>query len=369
MDISLSLTHDCNLACTYCYAGSKRQRVMESSMARKALDFAFGFSAPSRQLGFFGGEPLLAWELLQDSTVYAELLAAQTGTQLKKTVTTNGTLLTEQRVDWLHEHGFYPALSLDGNRDMHDATRPLADGGSSFGTVRRGLHLLLARFPEAEVVVVPDPVNVQHLAAGVRFLAEEEGVRRISINPNFYAQWDAAAMTRWGEAFEQIGDFYLACHRKGDPVAINFIDGKVITRLKHGFEACDRCNFGEREIAVAPSGRLYPCERLIGEDIDTTMSIGTVDSGFDEAKRSKVLARRGNIDQDCLGCAVRNRCMNWCCCINYTLTGHIDQTDGVVCFHERTAITVADRVAGQLFKERNPSFMQRFYCEHEGHSR
>ncbi len=363
MDISLSLTHDCNLACTYCYAGCKRRRAMTPSVARQALDFAFAFHSPKRQLGFFGGEPLLEWELLKESTVLAEKLAAQTGTRLQKTVTTNGTLLTEQRVDWLREHGFHIALSLDGNRDMHDATRPFADGRSSFAAARRGLRLLLARFPESEVVVVPDPVNVRHLAAGVRFLAEEEKVRRIAINPNFYARWDEAAMARWRRAFEEIGDFYLAWHRKGEPVAINFIDGKVITRLKDGFEPCDRCNFGEREIAVAPSGRLYPCERLIGEDTDATMAIGTVDGGFDEAKRERVLARRGNVDRDCLGCAFRNRCMNWCCCINYTLTGAIDRTDGIVCFHERTAIAVADRVAGELFRERNPAFMQRFYYE------
>lgn len=63
---------------------------------------------------------------------------------------------------------------------------------------------------------------------------------------------------------------------------LNFIDTKIITSLKNGYECRDRCNFGEREITIAPSGRIYPCERLIGPDTDPALSIGNVFTGFDE---------------------------------------------------------------------------------------
>lgn len=363
MDLSLALTHDCNLACTYCYAGRKRRQAMTPETACAAIRFAFSFGTPKMQLGFFGGEPLLEWELLRQATDLAEAEAARSAVALQKTVTTNGTLLTEDRVEWLHGHAFYPALSLDGNRAMHDATRRHADGRSSFDDTLRGLRLLKTLFPDLEVIAVPDPANIRHLAEGVRFLAEEEEIRRIAINPNFHTHWDDGALACWHQAFEEIGNFYLARHRCGQPVAINFIDSKIITRLKNGYSCGDRCNFGESEIAVAPSGRLYPCERLIGEDLDTAMAIGDVFAGFDEEKRAGILARRGNVDGECLACGHRRRCMNWCCCINYTLTGAIDQTDGIVCFHERTAIAVADRVADDLFGEKNPAFMKRFYYE------
>lgn len=363
MDVSLALTHRCNLACTYCYAGRKRNQSMSPVVASRAIEFAFAFNDPKLQLGFFGGEPLLEWDLLVDSTSYAEKLAADRGKTIQKTVTTNGLPLTKERVSWLKSHGFYPALSLDGNRDMHDATRRYRNGRSSFDATIAALRLLKAEFPEVEVIVVPDPANVQHMAASVEYLARDEGVLRISINPNFYTEWDDDSLALWRTAFDQIGDFYIERHRSGNPVAVNFIDSKVITRLKNGYECRDRCNFGEKEIAVAPSGRLYPCERLIGEDLDTSMSIGNVFEGFDDRKRAEVLARRGNVNGECIGCEYRRRCMNWCCCINYTLTGAIDQTDGIVCFHERAAIQVADRVAEDLFRERNPSFLQRLYYE------
>jgi len=185
VDVSLALTHDCNLACTYCYAGEKRRDSMSAEIADRAIDFAFSFGAPKLQLGFFGGEPLIEWDLLQAAALRAEGKAQAADTELQKTVTTNGTLLTSDRVAWLREHDFYPALSLDGNRAMHDVTRPHCAGRSSFEATRRGLKLLQEWFPEVEVIVVPDPANVKHLAESVRFLVEEQQVLRISINPNF----------------------------------------------------------------------------------------------------------------------------------------------------------------------------------------
>jgi uncharacterized protein len=363
MDVALALTHDCNLACSYCYAGEKRHAVMAWETAEAALAFAFSFAAPRLQLGFFGGEPLLEWDLLVRCTERAEALSAAGGVELKPTVTTNATLLTAERVEWLHAHRFYPALSIDGDRAMHEGTRPFADGRSSYDACLHGLRLARESFPEIEVILVPDPTNVTHLAGGVRALADGEGVLRLSVNPNFYARWDEAALAALQAGFEALGDFYLERYRAGRPLALNVIDSKVITRLKNGYACRDRCNFGEREIAVAPSGRLYPCERLIGDDRDLAMCIGDVRGGFDEAKRAAVLARRGNVNAECLRCACRSRCMNWCCCINYTLTGAIDRTDGIVCFHERAAIAVADRVAALLYAERNPAFLKRFYYD------
>lgn len=363
MDVSLALTHACNLACTYCYAGAKRPCAMTWDTAAAGLAFAFGFNTPKLQLGFFGGEPLLEWELLTRATEHAEALAAARGTELKKTVTTNATRLTAERVDWLLAHGFYPAISLDGNRAMHDLTRPFADGRSSHEAVLRGLRFALARFPEVEVIIVPDPRNVMHLADSVRELADVENVLRLSVSPNFYAKWDDDALASLRHGFDAIGDFYLERYRAGRALAVNVIDSKVITRLKDGYACRDKCNFGEREIAVAPSGHLYPCERLIGDDGDLRMCIGDVRNGFDEAKRRQVLQRRGNVNPECLSCGYRSRCMNWCCCINYTLTGAIDQTDGMVCFHERAAIEVADRVANALYAEGNAPFLKRFYYE------
>lgn len=361
MNLTLCLTHDCNLACVYCYAGEKRHAAMSWSTAEKALEFGFASAPEKLQLGFFGGEPLMEWDLLRRATERAEALASERNIELLKTVTTNATLLTEERAVWMKEHDFFLAVSIDGDQIAHDATRPLSNGDSSFATTLQGLEIARDHFPALDVVAVADPANIDQLEQSVRFLAEDVGVQKISINPNFSAEWSEAAKEQWTAAFHQLGAFYLERFRANRPFELNFINSKIITRLKEGYSTCDRCSFGEQEMAVAPSGNMYPCERLVADDRNPEMCIGTVFEGFDSTKRNVLLRDKGNSNAECSSCTLRERCMNWCGCINYATTGHINQTDGRVCFHERLAIEVADAVANTLYTESNPAFLKQFY--------
>ncbi len=369
MDLTLCLTHACNLRCAYCYAGPKTGRRMAWDTAKRAIEFGLGQTLqqarlsgaePSGQLGFFGGEPLLEWPLLQRAADYAVAEAERLGVALKKTVTTNMTLLDADKADWLKARGFYVGLSLDGNAAMHDALRRFPDGRGSHAACAPALRFFQGPNANGEVIVVPDPRNVMHLADSVSWLIDE-GIRRLSLNPNFYIAWPESALESWRAAYERIGDRYLACYRSGNPIRVNVIDGKIRAHLKEGYAPCDKCGFGEREAAVAVSGNLYPCERVVGDDTNDALRIGDVWNGFDAGRRSRILACRGNRNPECMACPERHRCMNWCSCINYATTGAIDRVAGVVCFHERLAIAVADRVAAALYAESNPAFLEQFY--------
>lgn len=193
---------------------------MSERVADKALEFAFARTTKKLQLGFFGGEPLMEWTLLQRSTERAEELAEQAGIKLVPTLTTNASLVTKERADWLAAHRFFPAVSMDGNRAMHDATRPLSSGDSSFDAVYRGLQLVRDHFSRFDVVVVIDPANIMHLTESIRFLADEVRVPRISINPNFYIDWPEAALEQWTRAFNALGDFYMERFRAGAPLSL-----------------------------------------------------------------------------------------------------------------------------------------------------
>ncbi len=369
MDFTLCLTHDCNLRCAYCYAGRKHARRMSWETARQAVDFCLGHALnraaltgrpPEAQLGYFGGEPLLEWELLRRSAEYAIAECARLGIKLRRTVTTNMTLLDSEKAAWLREHGFYLGLSLDGNAAMHDALRRFPDGRGSHAACAGALAHYRGPDAGAEVITVVDPRNVAHLAESVEWLMAED-IRSLSLNPNFYVEWPEAALEQWRAAYERVGDLYADGYRKGVPVRINVFDGKIRVRLKEGYAACDKCGFGENEIAVAPSGNIYPCERIVGDDTDAALCIGNVFGGFDKARRAKVTACRGNTVAECAECPVRDRCMNWCSCINYATTGAINKVAGIVCFHERMTIAAADRVAAALFAEKNPAFLAKFY--------
>ena len=370
MDFTLCLTHACNLRCAYCYAGEKSDRRMSWQVAQRAIDFCFAHTLesarilggkPVAQLGYFGGEPLLEWDLLQRSAAYAGAEAARLGIRLRPTVTTNMLLLDEARAAWLRTQGFYVGLSLAGHAAMHDSLRCFPDGRGSHAACARALRFF--RGPEAngEVIVVVDPRTVVHLAAAVAWLAGED-VRRIALNPNFFIDWPAAARATWREAMERIADLYLACYRRAAPLHVNVIDGKIRTRLQEGYRECDRCAFGEGEIAVAAGGNLYPCERTVADDrCHADQCMGNVFDGFDRERRTRIGAGRGNTVAACAGCALQPRCMNWCACINHATTGATDRVAGIVCFHEKMVIAVADRVGAALFAESNPVFLARFY--------
>jgi uncharacterized protein len=204
MNVTLCLTHDCNLRCTYCYAGRKQGKRMAWETAKRTIDYAFEHAvgraaltgrAPEAQLGYFGGEPLLEWDLLKRSSAYADEAAARLGLGLRKTVTTNMTLLDVARIGWLRENAFYVGLSLDGNAAMHDTLRRFPDGSGSHAACIRMLEHFAGPDACAEVIVVVDPRNVAHLAESVEWLMARD-IRSIALNPNFYIAWPDGATRR-----------------------------------------------------------------------------------------------------------------------------------------------------------------------------
>ncbi len=360
MNITLCLTHDCNLRCRYCYAGRKFARSMSWEVAQRAIDIGLAGRPGLVDLSFFGGEPLLEFPMLQRCVAYARERAAGTGTRLRLQVTTNATLLTEEIARWLRAESFYVGISLDGVREAHDAARRTCGGASSFDAALRGLDIALAQGLRLEVIAVVDPANVRWLAESAAFLADR-GVPKIALNPNFSGNWTDDTCAELERQYARVVDDWVRRYREGRPAWVNFVDGKIITRLKRGFSCRDKCGLGGREIAVAPSGNFYPCERLVADDTDAAMVMGTVFDGIDPASRQRYTQRSTKANPACDGCALRDRCMNWCGCTNYMLTGDIDVAGGALCWHEQVAIREADRAGAILFAEGNPSFLREYY--------
>lgn len=117
MDVTLILTHRCNLACHYCYAGEHHGARMSAEMADRGVDLLFTDDSPSVQLSFFGGEPLIAFDLLQQAVYRAEERAAHEGRRLTLQCTTNGTLIDERVARFFRDHGFNVTVSIDGTRE------------------------------------------------------------------------------------------------------------------------------------------------------------------------------------------------------------------------------------------------------------
>ena len=361
MYLSLSLTHNCQLRCDYCYAGKKHHKVISKETILNAIALTFKIPMQKLEFGLFGGEPLLEWELFVWATEQVEAEAKKREIPLVKTVTTNGLLLTPDRVDWLRAHGFYVVVSLDGNKAMHNTHRQHANHQGSFEEVVKGIEQLQRRYGDGEytVVSVVTPQNIHHLNDSVAYLFEQLQIKKIHLSLNYYGEWaeDDEAMEAYSDIYHNLGAYVIEQYRQGRVIDIDIIDDKIKAQISQG---CAVCSFGERKIAVAVSGNLYPCERLIGDD-EGDLSIGNVYEGFDQRRRSGLIAQRGNSNAECRDCPLRERCMNSCGCTNYTLTGQINMTHGVVCFFQKLFIEVADRVASTLYREKNRIFLEKFY--------
>jgi uncharacterized protein len=359
MDVSLVLTHDCNLGCDYCSAGEKSRRRMSDEVLERALDLAFADESEHVQVSFFGGEPLLEWELVQRAADGAAARARASGKTLQLVVTTNGTLLDDERIAFLVERDAYVGLSIDGVRAAHEATRPTRGGRSSFAAVEGALERLVAHGAWFQTISVVDPRNVRWLGESLRFLVAR-GVERLTLNPNFHAAWSDDELAAWSRGYEAAAALYVERCLAGAPVYLSVIEDKLIAHVKGGLADEDRCRFGHGAVAVAPSGNLYPCERLVEEDTGA-LRIGDVFAGLARGRQMVLDAQTGPVNEECTGCGVRERCASFCACANLAETGAIGVAGGVQCWHEQLATRVADAVGAELWRARDPRFLARVY--------
>jgi uncharacterized protein len=361
MKLTLFLNHRCNLRCSYCYTGEKFHRPMPLEVARRAV--SFGLDEADRGfllLSFFGGEPLLEIERMEKIVAYAEAEAARRGKRLFLSVATNGMLLDDRRLRLLKEHNFLTQLSIDGCPEAQNATRRTPKGRSSYARVAASLDRLLKAGFAVRVVAVIDPSNAQYLARSFEHLMDL-GVRYIHFSPNYTGTWDEEACQRFEQALHELGDRYMARLRAGHDVRLDPLNGKVVTHLNQGYKEKNLCQFGQKEIAISPTGRIYPCDRLVGEDNNDEVCIGDLDHGLDVAKRDRMVLAKNTPDAECARCPLQPRCMHWCGCANYETSRNVAQVSPIICWFERCFIAEADRVANTLYAEKDPTFLRRFY--------
>ncbi len=362
MKLTLVLDHACNLRCSYCYAGPKSGRRMPEAVAEAALDLVLSRPPPYLRIGLFGGEPLLAPELIDRVATEARRRAEGAGTRLRLTLTSNGTLLDGPTLDLLERHRIRLTVSLDGDREGHDVARRDGDGRGSWERTVAGLRRARERLGAVRTLSVLHPGNA-HLAGRALAFIASEGVDQASFYADFGADWDDAALDRLEAGVEELVDRAIELFRAGRDLVLRPLHGKIVTRVKGGRAPRHRCGFGRGELAVAPSGRLYPCERLVGDDGPDRreLVIGTVSEGLDEGRVCDLDRVRERPPPDCAGCSLLDRCSWSCGCVNRAITGQVDGSSGLLCRIEQRTIAAADRLAATLYAEGNRAFLRRYY--------
>jgi uncharacterized protein len=361
MKMTLFLNHRCNLRCTYCYTGEKFDRAMSLETAAKAICFGLDQTTTGYLLiAFFGGEPLLELDRMEAIVALAEERARERKKRLHWFITTNGTLIDDRSIALFRSRRFQVQLSIDGNQAAHDATRPRVNGNGSHAEVSRNLARLLREGFHPRVNAVVDPRNLQQMADSLSYFVEL-GCEEILFSPNLAADWSDEHRVRYERALRDLADRYIGLLRAGRNVRVDPLNSKIATHVKGGYSASTRCAFGCEELAISPRGRIYPCDRLVGQDDNPALRIGHLDSGIDTARRDAMIRGKNTPDPECEDCWLKNRCMRWCGCANFETTGDVTQVSPTTCWMEQRLIAEADRAAEILFAEKCPAFINRFY--------
>jgi uncharacterized protein len=363
MELCLVIDHACNLRCSYCYTGQKAPRPMPQQVAEKAIDFALRRDPTGLVLSFFGGEPLLHLDLMQSATTYArqQLGKACSSAGLQLHLNTNATLVDDRVAAFVRESLPLTAfVSLDGPAAVHDRHRSNAVGRGSHAEVREGIERLHAAGANVVVLGVINPDTARALGS----IAEEFlglPVARAHVVCNLRATWDDQAIEdlrmglhdaalRWKDAF-CAGKIYHF-----EPFTT-----KILSHLHAAMPCASRCQFAVEELVVAPSGRLYTCGELVGEDTDDRCVIGTLDTGLDEPKLAVMREARNRVESICESCPIHERCSSSCGCKHVALTGELGRITETLCNTEAAFIEAADHVAEELHQQSNSAFLDFFY--------
>ena len=334
--VTIQLTQQCNFRCAYCtYAPkdfkSQREHTAKRlpwELAKQIVDFYAAHSANQEKptIGFYGGEPLLEYELLQKIVLYAE--AAFEGKDLQFTITTNGSLLTPDKAEFFLAHNVGVMLSLDGSPQAHNRSRKFAaNGQGTFAAIERNLRRIQQRVPAfLETLQVNVVIDARFGCAEVyRYFDHEPLFSAAQVQSTLIDDGLSAEQTVPSERFqaEQAGCYFRAMlallgrypAEKASKMACNAIQtglAKTEKNLRHSGVQPEMshggpCLPGQRRLFVNVDGALFPCER-VSENSPAT-KIGTIQRGFDYAQAERLLNVAALTEGKCNDCWGVQHCM------------------------------------------------------------
>ncbi len=314
---------------------------MPIATARSIVDHVFLNSPENEKIefGFFGGEPLLQLDLIKSITEYIRGHERYSPERVTLTITTNGTIFNEEVSEFLVANSVVLCISCDGPQSIQDRYRHFRNGTGSSLLVEKNIRNALQIFPSIPVNAVYSPETLQSLPDVVDYLVSL-GVERIFLNPDISAHWTQKDADSLPRVFDRIGEMYLGYHLEKKPKYVSVIDGKIAVILRGGYRPMEKCRMGDHELAFAPSGNVYPCERLIGSDDGTSHCLGNINDGIELKRRCRHIPTEA-VNSECLNCGLDGYCMNWCGCTNYAMAGRYDKAAPFLCASERAAIYTA----------------------------
>ena len=357
--LCLNIAHDCNLACKYCFAsqgdyGGVKRELMPFDVAKRAVDFLISQSGPRKHLeiDFFGGEPLMNWDVVKQTVEYVEEEGKKHNKIFKLTMTTNGLLLNQEKIDYLNDHKMSMVLSLDGREEVHNRMRPSAGGKDTYHPIADNLVNAVKQRDGLEYYVRGTYTHKNlDFVKDIMALADL-GFVHLSMEPVVGEEHEEYALKKEDlpileKEYEKLADIYLERQLNGTGDKFNFFHyhmdlyrGPCMSKRLRG------CGAGHEYMAIVPNGDIYPCHQFVGKE---EYILGNVYEGLKETIWPKKFRDTNVFTKEvCSTCWAKFFCSGGCHANNVTLGGDLETPFELGCQLQKKRIECAMMIAAEL---------------------
>ena len=370
------LTEDCNLACKYCYLNKNPHR-MTLDVAMDATRWIIDQAEKARttpQTNFFGGEPTIMWdEIIVPVTEWVRNVYKK---PFQLGITTNGVLMTEERLDYAKRNGLGMLLSIDGPKEIQDRNRPLRGGGSSFDIIAPRIPLFLKHYPHLTFRATFDHEDKDTLIPTHRF-AIEQGYDNIFCIPNNLSQWSPQDLEDMRGQVHDLVDYWISVFREGKTISFMPLDRSLaaLARLgqakEQGIHRQDmgrtgrlgygKCGTGATGfVSVNYKGDIYACQELVVDGPE--FRVGSIYTGVEEGRRLHlarqfdIMKVRSSAEGRCTTCRLDPICDGGCVANNFIRSGDWHVLPETSCVYYETALIEMERMHKILTEENNQQF-------------
>lgn len=351
----LHVAHTCNLNCQYCFASQGQyhgeRALMSFEVGKQALDFLIAQSGSrvNLEVDFFGGEPLMNWDVVKQLVEYARSVEKERGKNFRFTLTTNGMLIDDDVIDFANREMSNVVLSLDGRKEIHDRLRVDYAGNGSYERIVPKFQKLVEARGNKNYYMRGTFTHANPDFTKDLFHMADLGFTELSMEPVVCAPEDPAALT--AEDLEIVKDQYellakdmLRREKEGKPITfyhymLDLTGGPCIYKRISG------CGSGTEYMAVTPWGDLYPCHQFVGEE---AYKLGDIWNGVtNTALREEFRSCNAYARPECNDCWARFYCSGGCAANAFHATGSIRGVYEAGCelFRKRIECAIMMKVA------------------------
>lgn len=316
----LHVAHDCNMRCMYCFGDKGAfegiRCLLTPETGRKAIDFLIAHSGNRHNLevDFFGGEPLMNFDVIKELVEYGREAEKRSGKHFRFTVTTNGLLLDQKKIDYIDANMDNVILSIDGRPEVNDRMRKTPGGQGTYDIIVRNYRNFIKKRENRQYFVRGTFTRFNlDFSEDIRHLIEQ-GFSNVSVEPVVTSETfdyslreeDLPAIL---SEYDRLSDIFIDRAMKGEPFEffhfmVDLDQGPCVIKRVSG------CGAGTEYVAVSPEGDIYPCHQFVG---NTSYRLGNI---FDDTFENRLfdMFNKAHIynKEDCTGCWAKFYCSGGC---------------------------------------------------------